>query len=268
MSSLRLSEIWIYPIKSLSGIHVNEATVLNKGLQFDRRWMLVDEHNRFLTQREYPQMALFQVNLNDQQLHILHRKNSAAIEFPAFATAGSEHKATIWNDEVTTLEPLLEASAWFSEQLNMSCRLVHFPEINPRPVDPNYATNQEHVSLADAYPFLVIGQASLDDLNTRLASSVPIKRFRPNFVFTGGKPYEEDSWKDFSIGEINFTGVKNCARCVLTTVDPETGTKGKEPLATLSQYRNMGNKILFGQNAVARTTGTVRVNDPITVYPI
>jgi uncharacterized protein YcbX len=87
-------------------------------------------------------------------------------------------------------------------------------------------------------------------------------------VFTGGKPYEEDSWKDFSIGEINFTGVKNCARCVLTTVDPETGTKGKEPLATLSQYRNMGNKILFGQNAVARTTGTVRVNDPITVYPI
>ncbi len=268
MSTLRLSEIWIYPVKSLSGIRVQEAVVMDKGLKFDRRWMLVDEHNRFLTQREYPQMALFQVSLNNQQLHILHRKNSADIEFPAFATTGTEYKATIWDDEVTTLEPSPEVSTWFSDQLNMNCRLVYFPEPNSRPVDERYATNHEHVSLADAYPFLVIGQASLDDLNTRLSSPVPMKRFRPNFVFTGGKPYEEDQWRDFSIGEMNFTGVKNCARCVLTTVDPETGTKGKEPLATLSQYRNQGNKILFGQNAVARSTGTVRVNDPISVYPI
>lgn len=268
MSTLRLSEIWIYPVKSLGGIPMKEAVVLDKGLTFDRRWMLVDEHNRFLTQREYPQMALFQISLHDQQLHILHRKNSAVIEFPAFATTGAEHKATIWNDEVTTLEPLPEISAWFTKELNMNCRLVHFPEPNPRPVDADYATNHEHVSLADAYPFLIIGQASLDDLNKRLPSPVPMKRFRPNFVFTGGKPYEEDQWRDFSIGEVNFTGVKNCARCVLTTVDPETGIKGKEPLATLSNYRNKGNKILFGQNAVARSTGTVRVNDLLTVQPV
>lgn len=267
MNVLQLHEIWIYPIKSLGGISLNEATVMDKGLKFDRRWMLVDEHNRFLTQREYPQMALFQVSLNDQHLHIRHRKNNATLEFPALATTGTTHRTTIWNDEVTTLEPVPEASAWFAEQLNMNCRLVHFPEINPRPVDPRHATNHEHVSLADAYPFLIIGQASLDDLNTRLTSPVSIKRFRPNFVFTGGNPFEEDHWKDFSIGTVDFTGVKNCARCVLTTVDPETGTKGKEPLATLSQYRKNENKILFGQNAVARSTGTIRINDRITVYP-
>lgn len=263
MNTLRLSEIWIYPIKSLSGISVNEAVVFNKGLRFDRRWMLMDEHNRFLTQREFPQMALFQVSLNDQQLHILHRKNSATIEFPAFATSGAEHKATIWNDEVTTLEPFPEASAWFTKELSMNCRLVHFPEPNPRPVDADYATNHEHVSLADAYPFLIIGQASLDDLNKRLPSPVPMKRFRPNFVFTGGKPYDEDHWKDFSIGEVNFTGVKNCARCVLTTVDPETGIKGKEPLQTLARYRQRNNKIYFGQNMLAVTKGIVHIGDTI-----
>lgn len=268
MSVLHLDQIWIYPIKSLGGMSVPSATVMEKGLKNDRRWMLVDEHHRFLTQREYPQMALFQVSLNHQRLHILHRKNGASIEFGASPATGAELKAAIWNDEVTTLEPLPAVSAWFADQLNMNCKLVHFPESNPRPVDADYATNHEHVSLADAYPFLVIGQASLDDLNTRLSSPVPMQRFRPNFVFTGGKPYEEDQWRDFLIGEINFTGVKNCARCTLTTVDTETGQKGKEPLATLSKYRSQGNKILFGQNAVARSTGIVRVNDPITVYPI
>ena len=142
--------------------------------------------------------------------------------------------------------------------------LVH-PEENPRPVDPAYNLNDDHVSLADGYPFLIIGQNSLDMLNEKLAAPVPMNRFRPNFVFTGGTPHVEDSWRNLLIGEIPFAGVKPCERCVLTTVNQETGEKGDEPLRTLSSYRNNGKSILFGQNLIALRNGIVRVGDSISI---
>ncbi|MBX2965431.1 MAG: MOSC domain-containing protein [Cyclobacteriaceae bacterium] len=265
MSNLRLSEIWIYPIKSLRGISLEKATVLEKGLASDRRWMLADERNKFITQREHPELALFSVSLADNHIHILHRKNNESVSFSTEVPEENVLQTTIWNDTVTTIEPWPEISAWFTNQLNFRCKLVHFPESNSRLVDTQYANNNENVSLADGYPFLIIGQSSLDDLNKRLQEPLPIRRFRPNFVFTGGEPYEEERWRNFSIGTVEFAGVKNCARCVLTTVDPETGIKGKEPLLTLSKYRKHDNKILFGQNVVLRKPGVVQVGDEISV---
>jgi uncharacterized protein YcbX len=239
MKQLTLTEIWVYPVKSLGGIRLNSAKVLPKGLQYDRRWMLVDETGTFMTQRIYPKMALFKLSMNFDQLIITYKDPSrfehSSIMLDANAPAlGEIIHATIWNDAVETVEVDRRISEWFSTYLGMSCRLVSFPEINPRAVDPLYKVNDEHVSLADAYPFLIIGQSSLDDLNSKLDYRLPMNRFRPNFVFTGGAPYEEDTWRNFAIGKNRFVGVKPCARCALTTVNQDTAEKGIEPLATLS----------------------------------
>ncbi|MFM7195761.1 MAG: MOSC domain-containing protein [Bacteroidota bacterium] len=133
----------------------------------------------------------------------------------------------------------------------MGCKLVWFPEENPRAVDPDYAPSGQHVSLADGYPMLIIGTATLQDLNNRLAHPVTMDRFRPNLIFSGGEPYQEDQFKEFRIGKNIFAGVKPCSRCNLITIDPETGEAGAEPLHTLSGYRKRNNKVYFGQNVIA-----------------
>lgn len=266
MSTLRLSEIYIYPIKSLGGIRVSEANILEKGLRHDRRWMLVDEQGVFLTQRVHPVLALFKLEHNEAAHSFIIHFNNDSIELSyAASPAGQPFEVTIWDDRVIAHEVSAAHSAWFSKHINMPCKLVSFPEDNPRAVDPIYAVNHEHVSLADAYPFMIIGQASLDFLNAKLDEKLPMNRFRPNFVFTGGEPHEEDTWREFTIGSNHFVGVKTCSRCVLTTINQDTGEKGVEPLRTLATYRNINNKIKFGQNVVALSFGTVREGDPIAL---
>ncbi len=262
MGEMRLSEIWIYPIKSMGGIRLAHSTVMEKGLQHDRRWMLVDEYNVFITQRIYPLMALFRLEPLAEGFKISFRND--AIELPNnHSTLPIEIHAKIWDDEVTTFEVSDLYSRWFSEKLGLKCKLVYFPEQNRRAVDVNFQIKKENVSLSDGYPLLMIGQASLDDLNSRLEFPVPMNRFRPNLVFTGGQPYEEDSWKLLTIGNNKFVGVKPCSRCVLTTVDQNTGEKGKEPLATLAKYRQRENKIYFGQNLLSIDHHTIHEGDEI-----
>jgi uncharacterized protein len=266
MSRLSLSEIWIYPIKSLAGIRLQRAIVKQKGLAYDRRWMLVDEAGRFLTQREHPEMSQFQIAMDNIQLTILNRISGQSIVLDLKGeNDGESMPVIIWDDKVEAIEVGQEYSRWFSEQLKIKSKLVFFPETNARPVDPNYAIQNEHVSLADGYPFLIIGQSSLDDLNKRLQEPIPMNRFRPNFVFTGGMPYEEDSWQRFSVGKNKFAGVKPCGRCVLPNVDQQTGKKGIEPLATLATYRKTGSKIFFGQNLVAIDYDEVHEGDEIAL---
>lgn len=269
MSELRLSEIWIYPVKSLGGIPLTSARVMEKGLLYDRRWMLTDEHGVFMTQRVYPKMALFRPAINGDTLTItkLNPANDQASVSLSLSTPplGEQFQSKVWDDEVTVTEVSDKISEWFTTQLGMRCRLVSFPEKNPRPVNTKYSVNNEHVGLADAYPFLIIGQSSLDDLNTRLNEPLPMNRFRPNFVFTGGTPFEEDTWNRFTIGGNRFAGVKPCDRCVLTTVNQDTAEKGVEPLLTLSKYRKRDNKIYFGQNVVALDHTQISVGDKITL---
>jgi len=263
MSKYILSEIWIYPIKSLGGIRLKTAKVMEKGLQHDRRWMLIDENNRFMTQRVQNEMALFKQTMDSSQLTIQFRDNVLTIPLNS-PIIDEPILSNVWDDAVTVFEVRREYSDWFSLHLDFKCRLVSFPEFNSRPVDARYKINDEHVSLADAYPFLIIGQSSLDDLNSRLERPVPMNRFRPNFVFTGGQPYEEDEWKNFTIGNNHFAGVKPCARCVLTTVNQDTAEKGKEPLLTLSKYRRQGEKVLFGQNVLAIDHNEIYEGDEIS----
>jgi hypothetical protein len=261
-----LSEIWIYPIKSLGGIKVNAATVKDKGLEGDRRWMLVDPNWKFITQRDVHQLSLFKLSFGNEVFEVRFRDDKMEIPFTLNSRSGM--KATIWNDEVEVIEADRKMSEWFSGHLGQDCKLVFFPESNSRRIDPSYVPENKDVGLADAYPFLIIGQRSLDDLNSRLEQSVPINRFRPNFVFTGGEPYEEDLWRKIKIGENQFEGVKPCDRCILTTIDQETATKGREPLLTLSKYRKDGDKILFGQNLVALKQSTIRVGEKIVIESI
>jgi uncharacterized protein YcbX len=264
MSQLRLSEINIYPIKSLGGIRVKSAKVFEKGLEHDRRWMLIDENNEFMTQRIFTRMALFKLSMTIDQFSIAHKTESITLPFN-HSLIDLPIKAKIWDDTVDVFEVSIKHSEWFSDRLQMKCKLVSFPERNSRLVDERYQLNHEHVSLADAYPFLIIGEQSLADLNSRLREALPMNRFRPNFVFEGGQPYEEDTWKNFSIGKNKFVVVKPCARCVLTTVNQETGDKGIEPLLTLSQYRKKENKVLFGQNVIALNHVEVYEGDEIVL---
>jgi uncharacterized protein YcbX len=182
MADLTLSQIWVYPIKSLGGMSLQSARVMPKGLQFDRRWMLVDLTGQFLTQRVHSKMALFKLSWFDGNLKVDFKGHSILIATNHKATGF--FKAQIWDDVVSVFEVSKAHSKWFSEHLETDCRLVQFPEENTRRVDPKYVPNEEHVSLADAYPFLIIGQSSMDDLNKRLERPLSIRRFRPNFVFT------------------------------------------------------------------------------------
>jgi len=262
---LTVSDIYIYPVKSLGGFSVPAATLTDRGFKYDRRWMLIDENNRFISQREVSAMALLQVALQEENLLITNKKTADLIKVPFEPLTSETMMVSVWDDNCLAQRVSDEADAWFSRQLNMSCRLVYMPDSTQRTVDEQYAHNKEITSFSDGYPLLIIGQASLDDLNNRLTSPLPMNRFRPNIVFTGGLPFQEDDMKQFHIGDIQFFGVKPCARCVITTIDQESGIKAKEPLKTLSTYRAKNQKIYFGQNLLFNGSGTIRVGDMITL---
>ncbi len=268
-AALLLTDIYIYPIKSLAGIPVSEAIVEIQGLQYDRRWMLVDETGICITQRVFPEMALLQVTLQPDGLLINHKQQPTQQLFVPFNSENYTNipvTVTIWDDTVPAVEVSPEAHEWFSKMLQKNCRLVFMPPEVHRAVDSKYANLNEPVSFADAYPFLLIGQESLNELNSRLTDSLPMNRFRPNLVFSGGAPFAEDTWLEFTIGDQRFAAVKACARCVLTTVNQDTAVKGAEPLRTLATYRTINNKVMFGQNILPRSNnGLIRTGDRLSV---
>ncbi|CAN5350263.1 MOSC domain-containing protein [soil metagenome] len=261
-----IRQLYIYPIKSLGGIAVNSAVVTSRGFEHDRRWLLVDENNCFLTQRVLPEMALLKVEIEDDGLRVTHKIKGDALKILFTAHIGKAKAAvTIWDDTCTAQFVSNEADEWFSTKLGMNCRLVYMPDDTERIVDQNYAREKDITSFSDAYPFLIIGQASLDELNGRLDEALPVNRFRPNIVFTGGKPFDEDLMRRFTIGDITFHGVKLCARCNIPTIDQEKGTKSKEPTKTLATYRKKNNKILLGQNLVHDGSGEIAVGDMLDI---
>ena len=259
-----VSELYIYPIKSLRGIKVPRAFVEEKGFKFDRRWMLVDDTNEFITQRKYPTLALLQIAHVDNQF-VVSTHDDGYIEIPEEINEGEEITVTVWEKKVEVLIADNSINEWFSDTLNINCKLVYMPQNSRRLIADDIAIKGEAVSFADEYPYLIIGQSSFDELNARLSENITINRFRPNIVFTGAKAHDEDSWKKFTINNIEFFGAKTCGRCVVTTINPETGEKGKEPLATLNKYRLMNNKVMFGMDAIARNIGTIAVGDRIQI---
>ena len=264
---LVVSQLLIYPIKSLSGISVPSAVVTDRGFEHDRRWMLVDPQNRGLTLRELPTMARLQPSIGKDGLTVRAVDQPVEDLFIPFDAADGQENVTIWNATCEARRVGTSVDDWFSKQLNTRCHLVFMPDATLRPVDTTsgYAPAGKFTSFADAYPFLLLGEASLNDLNGRLPNPVSMVRFRPNIVVEGGTPYREDTIEEFRINQVRFTGLENCARCQVPNVDPATGVPNplKEPLRTLAKYRTQGKKIIFGRNVVPSGTGTVRVGDEI-----
>ncbi|MGX5856636.1 MOSC domain-containing protein [Dyadobacter jiangsuensis] len=264
--AITLSEIWVYPVKSLGGIRLTKALTEERGLRYDRRWMIIDEENVFITQRTHLKMALIDVALEEGGLKIYLRADPADfVLVPYQPVTALPVTVQVWDDTAEALTVSDEADAWLTRQLDMKLRLVVMPDSTERKADPRYARHNENVSFADGFPYLVISQASLDDLNGRLAEPIEMRRFRPNFVISGTEPFAEDQWKHITIGDLRFEVVKPCARCVLTTINPETAEKGAEPLKTLASYRRNGNKILFGQNVTAQDFGELNIGDQVLV---
>ncbi|WP_420576483.1 MOSC domain-containing protein [Ekhidna sp.] len=259
---MKVSGLYIYPIKSLQGISLQEVEVMEKGFRYDRRWMLVNKANGHVTQRTHPHLSQIGISLSEESIIATHRDMSD-LEVPLTLNLGKHIQVTVWDDQVDALEAPQNINNWFSKIAGEPCKLVFMPEAGSRPVNPARAINGEHVSFADAYPYLIIGQSSLDDLNARMEVELPMHRFRPNIVVEGSKPYEEDHWRDIQIGELKFHVTHPCKRCVFTTVDQETGKKGAEPLKTLATYRREGKEVIFGVNALALESGRIKVGDEV-----
>ncbi len=259
----RLSQINVFPIKSLGVVRLSQAQITPQGLANDRRWMLVDQQGRFISQRECSQLSQFKVSLGDDTIDVQHR--SDRIQLPAQLDSGQQIEVSIWSDQCAGFLADDDVNDWFSEQLSLNCRLVYMGAKHQRLVDPNFSVGDDLVSFADGFPHLIIGESSLQDLNQRLPQPVSMDRFRTNFVFTGGDAYAEDGWRKIRIGETVMRVVKPCARCTLTTADPETGEKGKEPLRTLASYRSIDGGVMFGQNLLHESLGQVAVGDRIQV---
>ena len=259
---ITLQDMYHYPIKSMGGIRLHRASVLIPGLEHDRRWMVVDREGNFVSQRTVPRMALLGVEERQGRFWIKDKLHPVdAIAIPEIGNAGRFKDVRIWDDSVTALLVDPDVDAWIQSKLKMFCQLVYMPDYVRRPVDSLYSVSNESVSFADAMPYLLISQASLDFLNAKLEVPVPMDRFRPNLVIYGTEPFEEDRWDFIEIGSVRFKVTKPCARCVMVTIDQETGASGKEPLAMLASFRKAGNKILFGQNLIALNEGKISTKD-------
>lgn len=242
------------------------VNITDRGFEHDRRWMLVDENGQFISQREVAAMALLKVELTASGLSVRHQNETSGILLIPFAPYNN-HSVTvhIWHSSCEAMLVSAEADEWFSKKLNLPCRLVYMNDDTKIIIDERYNINNSITSFSDGYPILMISEASLDDLNSKITEPIPINRFRPNLVFTGGHAFAENSMKEFEINGLRFHGVKPCARCVVTTIDQATASKGKEPLRTLATYRNTNNKIYFGENVIAADIGQINIGDTINI---
>jgi uncharacterized protein len=269
MTAITLTGIHIYPVKSLGGIALKQSQALARGLAYDRRFLVVNEKGDFYTQREHPKMATVWVDVEDGKL-TLAAPDLDTVEVDLQPPPAPTRKVRVWSATVDAHSVSPEADKFLSDYLGSHCELVYMPDDSERAVNPKYGTPGSIVSFADAFPYLVISEESLADLNSRLekkgTKALPMNRFRPNLVIKGCQPYEEDTWKEFRVGNAVFKAVKDCGRCQVTTTDQATGeVRGPEPLATLVTYRDSESGPLFGQNLIATTSGEIRVGDAVTI---
>lgn len=260
MDRISVTRLFLYPIKSCRGIAVQTTHLHPMGFDFDRRWMLVDDANVFITQRTHPRLATISVTMHDDRLEVLAPR-CAILRVPIGSFANASIAVRIWKDTLDAHPVSEEADRWFSAYLGDSVRLMRIPEGPVRRIDPKFGRPDDHVSFADAFPLLITSEESLEALNGRLTAPLPMDRFRPNIVVSGGGPFGEDGWTMLRRTNLELRLVKRCARCVTTTVDQKTGSVGKEPLATLATFRRSKDKVFFGMNAIPDSSGEISVGD-------
>ncbi|MFE1341240.1 MOSC domain-containing protein [Streptomyces sp. NPDC058733] len=280
MGNAELQSIHVHPVKAFRSLSLREAVVEPWGLAGDRRWVLIDDGGKVVTQREQPRLALAAAEpLPGGGLRLSapgREPLTVAVPKPATSTAGAATAtatADIFGDKVEAVLADPAAHAWCSAYLGTGVRLVHMDDpASRRPVDPDFAEPGETVSFADGFPLLLTTTASLDALNSLLAQGdhahegpLPMNRFRPNVVVAGTEPWAEDGWSRIAIGDVSFRVAKPCGRCVVTTTDQDSAVRGKEPLRTLARHRRIDGQLVFGQNLIPLSAGTIRVGDPVRV---
>jgi uncharacterized protein len=262
---MRISALYYYPVKSCGGVAATSTETDLRGMKHDRRWLIIGEDGVARTQRQIPRLALIQPLVMDNGDLELSVSGYDRLLAPVLHD-GEKRKAKVWSDNCRTIDQGDEAAEWLSTFIGENLRLVRMADDFTRRIDGRYARSKnDQVSFADGYPFLIIGQPSLDELNSRLDTPLPMNRFRPNIVVSNCEPFAEDDWKTVSVSNMLLDIVKPCARCEMTTIEQTTAERGKEPLRTLATYRNDRGRILFGQNMIPRSTGQITVGDTLTV---
>ena len=262
-----LSAIHIYPVKALGGISLSQSAITTRGLQYDRRFLVIDANDEFVTQREVPKMATVWLEVVEGDV-VLSAPEMETLVFPAEPPELPSRMVRIWSSHVLAHSVADEADAWLSSYLGFAARLVYMPDSSERKINAAHASEGDVVSFADGYPLLIISEASLADLNTRIVKNsgiaITMNRFRPNLVIQGCDAYAEDQPGEIHVGEAIFRAVKSCARCQVTTTDQASGeVRGPEPLQTLSTYRDTPQGVIFGMNLIPVKLATIRVGDSV-----
>lgn len=263
---MHVASLHRYPIKGCRGHAVDRLELDRFGVVGDRRLMLVDARGRFVSQRELPALATVEPALEGDRLTV-SVADRAPLEV-ALDPDSAQVTVTVWGLPIIAHDQGAGAAAWFSAALDAPLRLVHWGAASHRTIDPQWAPGATvETTFNDGYPVLGVTQASLDDLNRRLAEPVPMARFRPTMVVEGATAWGEDDWRELRVGSIAFDAVKPCARCVVTTTDQQSGARHpqQEPLRTLAAFRTIqGLGAIFGQNLVHRGPGSLAVGDAVT----
>jgi len=266
---MKIKSLHIYPIKGMRGISVSEALLQAEGLEYDRRWMLVNDAGTFISQRTHPELTKFIPSIEDAKMSITY---NGAVHVVGLDDLSENHiDVTVFDASMIATEMDAKSSAWFSSQLGESVRLVKVSGQTNRIKDfEKYITTQSDdlptettVSFADGYPYLILGSASMDFLNSKMDKDLNIDRFRANIIVETSEPHVEDTWNHIQIGDQRLYVIKPCARCQVPTIDQQTGVSGKQPNMAMARYRRDGNKVNFGMNAVALTKGLIGVGDEV-----
>ncbi|ANC02658.1 MULTISPECIES: MOSC domain-containing protein [Pseudomonas] len=263
-----LSALYRYPVKSCQAQSLGESTVDAMGLSGDRRWMVVEQDTgRFLTQRAWPQLGRLTATGGDEESLLLQTPGQAPLTVKVPGADDDLRGVTIWRDTLRVPDAGDEAAAWLSQMLGKAVRLVHCPQQRARYLPSGYGLNSDRAAFPDGFPLLLIGQGSLDELNRRIGRPMQMLRFRPNLVVEGAEAFAEDGWKRIRIGDLTLRVLKPSVRCILTTLDPQTGERSsdREPLTTLKTFREREGDVLFGQNLAVDGSGRLEVGMPVEV---
>ncbi|WP_277560748.1 MOSC domain-containing protein [Acinetobacter beijerinckii] len=260
-----VSQLLNYPVKSCKGNQLSEMEIDSFGPKWDRRWMLVDSDDRFVTQRQIAEMGQIGVSVSSEDVCFDYQ--SEHIELSLIEAQGhkDERLVTVWQDQVKGNRIDHPVNDWLSEKLEKKVQLVYMPLETVRQVDPEYAQLGERVGFADGFPFLIISEASVEFLSEKVGYAFDVQRFRPNIVISGCDTFAEDKWQQIQIGEIVFDLVKPCSRCVIPTIDLVTGQKQPEVMRAMLMYRKQGNKVMMGQNALHRGEGVIQVAQEVKI---
>jgi uncharacterized protein len=254
-NELELTRLFIYPIKSARGIEVTKARVLERGLEHDRRFMLVDSGGNLATARHHPKLLTVSTALSHDSL-VISAPLMPDLRVP-LEPQGEQRLVRVWFDWMPALVVGEGSSGWFSDFLGVPLSLVWMPDHSDRRMNPTFGPAR--LSFADGNPLHLVSESSLNDLEARLGTTVSVERFRPNLVVRGTQPYAEDHWAHLRIGALEFRPYEACARCMVVNLEPTTGEIGVEPLRTLAKYRRRGKLVVFGQHLYALDCGALQV---------